>query len=566
MTVIVDGLGQTGTKIYASVGALPAPRLGAMVSVDDGTTGRWFVGLSVSGTATWVELGNLANVVQTIATPTNNEITSSDPTATGLSVNVAGPALTLVSPETLVLAVQSGATPSQVPFAVVRATSTPAVALLQTEPDGSTLVPFVNGSGEITVRTYAALPAASSAHLGAIARLLGGSGVQDTFWVCVLNSLGVPVWNNLQGAAGVTPVFATPTIAYGNPLSFTLTGAGTSGSPYQLAILIPANTAEVITPPDTLTVCDVTEAIGNYVDYLFTRSLAIYDAIPGASTLPPAQVATDIIAALGPVAGLFTTIIGFVTDVNTNTTGTINGEITLNTPTTIKDCLYCALEAGPTTAFTPDIATAWAESVVSVLGTTASILAETYAQYILSLDAGVLFLVGATAAPGSGGTCTYPCPPENLDTPPCFEWRGTLGNLLNWHAATLDGSEGAILSSDHATWAVNPANDVLSIGILIPSTCSIAKVSAEVTNPASTWTIGATPNDNPTFGGWDFLDTSGPTIIGSTVNWDLSSSPQAVTGGHYFVLRKGAVDAGATITEVRITTVGTNPWGSPNCT
>lgn len=209
---LVDGLGQLHTRVYASVGALPTPFLGAMAIVDGGTGGQLFISLhDGSGTLAWIALADLYDVVQTIATPTNNEITSSDPTATGLSVNVSGPALTLVSPETDILAIQSGLTPTQVPFAVVRGTSTPGVALLETEPDGSTIVPFVNGSGEIVVRTYSSLPGASTDHLGAIIRILGGSGVEDKFYLCVLDATGTPIWTQFigpagaAGAAGVTP-------------------------------------------------------------------------------------------------------------------------------------------------------------------------------------------------------------------------------------------------------------------------------------------------------------------------------------------------------------------------
>lgn len=210
MVQIVDGLGQVGSRVWPSVGSLPAPRLGAFVTVDDGTTGTVYFGCSVGGVAQWVPLPSLLDVIHTVATPTNNQITSSDPTATGLGISTSGPALSAQSPVVAGLFSQPDGSAGVPAVQVHRAAGTPGTALIEVEfatLEGGALV---NGSGETCVSFYSALPAASVYHRGAIIRVSPGAPTADTFYLGGLDASGADVWLNFtgaQGPPGVTPIF-----------------------------------------------------------------------------------------------------------------------------------------------------------------------------------------------------------------------------------------------------------------------------------------------------------------------------------------------------------------------
>lgn len=205
---IIDGLGQIGTRVYPTVAALPAPRLGALVIVDGGTGGALYVGLhDVGGTLAWLPWTALYQALLTNPPPGHNTVTDSGvgdhPIFTqGSNANV----FEADSVTALVLE-QTGATPVGPIEEMQRSTLTPAQPIQSIFPDGTTNVTTINGYAEITVRTYSALPAANTNHLGAIVRLLGGSGVQDTFWMCVLNASNAPAWVQFIGPQGpVGPV------------------------------------------------------------------------------------------------------------------------------------------------------------------------------------------------------------------------------------------------------------------------------------------------------------------------------------------------------------------------
>lgn len=202
---IIDGIGQTHTRVYASVGALPAPALGAFAIVDGGTRGVLYIGVhDVLGALSWVRLLDLLDAILRNPSTLANVITDTTPGRPGLKIQTAADGLDVRAPGAVIVGEQDGSTPANAILDLIRDIATAAVPIAQASPDGSTEVPFVNGFAEISARTYTTLPTATTDHLGAIVRLIGVSSTQDTFWMCVLDASSSPVWTQFIGPTGAT--------------------------------------------------------------------------------------------------------------------------------------------------------------------------------------------------------------------------------------------------------------------------------------------------------------------------------------------------------------------------
>lgn len=197
----IDGFGQTGTRIWSSLTAAPAPRLGAFIVVDDGSNGALYVGLSVSGVATWVRWADLLHVVVTNPGLPDNQIVSTDSSVVPLAVSGVATAIVSQSDSRALNAIQNGGGPTVSVIHISRVALTPAVPMVDVDP-GTGSVTSINGYGEITIPTYSSLPTPNANHLGVVARALGGTGVQDSVFICVLDSTGTPIWATFQGPAG----------------------------------------------------------------------------------------------------------------------------------------------------------------------------------------------------------------------------------------------------------------------------------------------------------------------------------------------------------------------------
>lgn len=200
---VIDGMGQIGTRVYPSVAAMPAPRLGALAIVDGGTGGQLYVGLhDVGGTLAWIPYSALYQALLTNPPPGHNTVVDSGVGDHPLFTQGSNSVVFQADNVTALVLEQTDTAPVGPILEIQRSNSTPAQPIENVFPDGTTDVITINGYGEITTRSYSALPVANTNHLGAIVRLLGGSGVQDTFWLCVLNSGGAPAWVQFQGPPG----------------------------------------------------------------------------------------------------------------------------------------------------------------------------------------------------------------------------------------------------------------------------------------------------------------------------------------------------------------------------
>lgn len=250
---LVDGLGQLHTRVYAAVGDLPAPFLGAMAIVDGGTGGDLYVSLhDISGSLAWIAFTVLYDAVVVNPTSTDNHIVQSTSGAFGLSIDSEGPGAAFQARngyEALDVAQLDGATAPLVSGS--RNTVVGGQPLLRLRPDTSTDTIQVNGFGEISAIAYDALPTMTSDHLGAIIRVLA-TGEQDKFYMGVLDASSTPIWTQFIGPTGATgatgatgpaPVIGTPTVTglpAGDAPTISQTGSGTSGDPYIDHFGIPA--------------------------------------------------------------------------------------------------------------------------------------------------------------------------------------------------------------------------------------------------------------------------------------------------------------------------------------
>jgi hypothetical protein len=220
---IIDGMGNIHAQVYASVGVLPPVRAGALVIVDDGTSATLYFGAhDNTSSLVWVALNQLWNAIVQFPTPGQNVITDLSTTDIALVVASDFEGIEITAPGKSLQAIQTGSVPTTPVVRYSRLSETDGVPLEIFRPDGSTDVATVNGAAEITARPYDTLPSPTTGHLGGIVRLLGGSGHEDTFWMCVLNGIDVPIWtqfigpsgtdgtdgtNGTNGTNGVTPLF-----------------------------------------------------------------------------------------------------------------------------------------------------------------------------------------------------------------------------------------------------------------------------------------------------------------------------------------------------------------------
>jgi hypothetical protein len=209
---IIDGLGHVHGLIYADTASLPTPSLGALAVVDDGTGGVLYVALhDISGTLAWLAWTPLYNAILKNPPPGWNLIVNTNPGDVGLNVEGDTAIIALSSIRPALRAGQNGTTPEEAALSIERSNLTPGTPLAVTQDGDLEIATWLNGYGEITVRSYADLPAANSDHLGALARLVAGGSGTDTLWYCAEVG-GVPTW-----------VLFTPTVPTGfvflNPAS-----------------------------------------------------------------------------------------------------------------------------------------------------------------------------------------------------------------------------------------------------------------------------------------------------------------------------------------------------------
>lgn len=230
---IVDGYGQTGTRVYASLSDAPSPRVGAFIVVDNGTSGTLYVGIHVAGTPTWVSWTSLLSgaIVQA---PTTGQNVISDANAGEFALAATGDrGVQAISRQLNALAAeQIDATPLDPVVDIVRFHAAPSVPLADASADGTNFNNWLNGYAELVLAHYSALPTANANHVGAIVRLIAGGGGTDSFWTCALVA-GTPTWLQVQFSATLSGFILTNP----NPNSVnTITGHSGDTGPVLTAI------------------------------------------------------------------------------------------------------------------------------------------------------------------------------------------------------------------------------------------------------------------------------------------------------------------------------------------
>jgi hypothetical protein len=317
--------------------------------------------------------------------------------------------------------------------------------------DAGVVVPAINGYAEISARRYDALPTADATHRGAIVLLTHSDGTPDTPYYCAFSTVLGWTWvvytgpAGPPGASGTTPLFRVQSgyiqVSYDNGASYTnflalsaitgpqgpqgpvadfntpalltdaparidIAGNGTTATPYHLSFHLPPIAPITITPPTGQTICDVSEAISGYVLSLWNTYITTAN---NGSNLNQGVLLAQLLAAI-PLIDIPALIFNDLTTINTNTSA-ITPTLSYSNGLMVKNCLWCAMQ-GTSGYFDATMQTDWQENVVTYLGPTAGVLAETFADFIQSLDWPTLNIIGAAAAAGSGGSCSgYTCPP-----------------------------------------------------------------------------------------------------------------------------------------------------------
>lgn len=208
LSTIVDGYGQTGTRVYATLGDAPAPRVGSFIIVDDGTVGELFVGLSVAGSPAWVLWNDIspAVILNPLTSGRNAIVPGSGINPLEISATDA-PAISVLADTLQAFIGHQTGTSAEPAIDLQRNTSTPSVPMVSALPgDGGSSAP-VNGWGEITARTYSVLPTPTADHLGSVIRLIGGSGLQDLIYVGILNAAAAAAWLLVADGSACAPEF-----------------------------------------------------------------------------------------------------------------------------------------------------------------------------------------------------------------------------------------------------------------------------------------------------------------------------------------------------------------------
>jgi hypothetical protein len=203
MTQIIDGFGQIGTRVWENIADAPAPRLGAIICVDEGVNGLlWFGGHDSGGTLVWKRL-LISYLDALIQVPLDNTRNTVHP-ATGVipitteGVSEVGAALT--SDDHAALFVLQTGTPTQPVIDGGRDHLTEDVPLLNLADSDAAGTTLLNGRAQTGTRIYPSLPVADEISIGCI--ICVDNGADGDFFKGVHDHAGTPVWSDLRGPQG----------------------------------------------------------------------------------------------------------------------------------------------------------------------------------------------------------------------------------------------------------------------------------------------------------------------------------------------------------------------------